>query len=183
MAVKRMRALDLDYRRPLASTAGWTLLAAGVLLLGLLLVVRQQVAGAAAEAEADLQRSEQILPGVSAAPVSAAESRAQRAALAEMQRLSEQLSLPWERLFANLEAIADADIALLSLAPDARKQQLRISAEARNLPAMLAFHRRLEHSGDLRDVALVNHEIVDEVPERPVRFNLTATWVIHDARP
>ncbi|MCM2321567.1 MAG: pilus assembly protein, partial [Pseudomonas sp.] len=38
-------------------------------------------------------------------------------------------------------------------------------------------------SGDLRDVALVNHEIVDEVPERPVRFNLTATWVIRDARP
>jgi Tfp pilus assembly protein PilN len=181
--MKRMRALDLDYRRPRASPAGWALLAAGVLLLGLLLVVRQQVAGAAAAAVADLERSERILPGVAAAPVSAAESRAQRASQAEMQRLSEQLSLPWERLFANLEAIADDDIALLSLAPDARKQQLRISAEARDLPAMLAFHRRLEHSGDLRDVALVNHEIVDEVPERPVRFNLTATWTIRHAHP
>jgi len=183
MMAKRMRALDLDFHRPLASPAGWALLAFGGLLAALLLLARYQVGAASALATADIQRSEKILPGVAAAPLSAAESRAQRAAQAEMQRLAERLSLPWDQLFANLEAIANADIALLSLAPDARKQQLRITAEARDLPAMLAFHRRLEQSADLRDVALVNHEIVDKVPERPVRFNLTATWMVHHARP
>lgn len=183
MTAKRMRALDLDFRRPLASPAGWTLLAAGVLLGGVLLAARYQVAQATAAAEADIRRSERIMPGVSAAPLSAADSRTQQAALDEMQRLSERMRLPWDQLFANLEAIANADVALLSLAPDARKRQLRITAEARDLPAMLDFHRRLEGSADLRDVALVNHEIVDEVPERPVRFNLTATWVVSHAHP
>lgn len=183
MTAKRMRPLDLDFHRPLASPAGWALLAAGVLLLALVLLARQQIAAASAAARADLAESERILPGVAALPLSPAESRAQQAALAEMQRLSAQLSLPWERLFASLEALANGDIALLSLTPDARKQQLRITAEARNLAAMLAYHRSLEDSADLRDVALVNHEIVTEVPERPVRFNLTATWMVQHGQP
>lgn len=183
MTAKRMRALDLDFRRPLASPAGWALLAAGVVLGGVLLAARYQLGAATAVAEADIRESERIMPGVSAAPLSPAQSREQKAALAEMQRLAERLRLPWDQLFASLEGIANDDIALLSLAPDARKQQLRIAAEARNLPAMLAFHRRLEHSVDLHDVALVNHQIVDEVPERPVRFNLTATWVVRHAHP
>ncbi len=183
MKTKRMRPLDLDFRRPLAGPAGWLLLAAGVLLLALVLLARQQLAMAGAAARVDLAESERRLPGVAALPLSAAETRAQQAALAEMQRLSAQLSLPWERLFGTLEALANDDIALLSLTPDARKQQLRITAEARDLAAMLAYHRSLEDSDDLRDVALVNHEIVSEVPERPVRFNLTATWMVQHAKP
>lgn len=178
-----MRALDLDFCRPLASPAGWALLAAGVLLLGLLLLARQQIATASAAARADLADSERRLPGVAALPLSAAQSRAQQTALVEMQRLSAQLSRPWERLFDSLEALASADIALLSLSPDARRQQLRISGEARDLAAMLAFHRSLEDSDDLRDVALVSHEIVSEIPERPVRFNLTATWMTPHGQP
>lgn len=183
MKNKRMRPLDLDFRHPSASPAGWALLAVGVLLLALVLAASRQLAAASAHARADLAASERALPGVAALPLSPAEARAQQAALAEMERLSAQLSLPWERLLGSLEALASDDIALLGLAPDARKQQLRISAEARDLPAMLAYHRSLEDSDDLRDVALVSHEIVSEVPERPVRFNLTATWMVQHAKP
>jgi Tfp pilus assembly protein PilN len=82
-----------------------------------------------------------------------------------------------------LEALPRDDIALLSLAPDARKGQLRISAEARDLEAMLAFHQRLEASAELSDVSLLNHEVKVKQPERPILFNLLATWEVGDARP
>lgn len=183
MAIPGMRPLDLDFRRPPASPAGWGLLALGALLLAGVLAGHFLAARATARAEASIAHSERIMPGVSAAPLASAPDRAQRAALAEMQRLSERLRLPWDQLFARLEGIEHDDVALLALAPDARKQQLRITAEARDLAAMLAFHRYLESSGELRDVALIDHEIVDEQPERPVRFNLTATWMVRHARP
>jgi hypothetical protein len=82
-----------------------------------------------------------------------------------------------------LETLPREDIALLTLTPDARKGQVRISAEARDLEAMLAFHQRLEASDELSDVSLLSHEIVVKSPEQPVQFNLSAAWEIGDANP
>ena len=48
---------------------------------------------------------------------------------------------------------------------------------------MLAFHRDLEASDALSDVSLLNHEMVTEQAERPIRFNLLASWGVKDARP
>jgi hypothetical protein len=59
-----------------------------------------------------------------------------------------------------LEAMPQDDVALLGLTPDARKGQVRISAEARNLEAMLQYHQRLEASDELSDVSLLNHEVL-----------------------
>ncbi|MOA00151.1 hypothetical protein D3C78_1194990 [compost metagenome] len=134
---------------------------------------------------AELQRVEQQLQqrGLRQAPLSAGEEKNRAASVAEMRRVTAQMNLPWDGLFATLEGQSRKDVALLSLAPDARKGQLRITAEARNLPAMLAFHRELEASDALSDVSLLNHEIVAEQAERPIRFNLMATWGVKDARP
>ena len=82
-----------------------------------------------------------------------------------------------------LESMPRDNIALLALTPDARKGQVRISAEAKDLEAMLGFHRNLEASDELSDVSLLSHEIVANVAERPVQFNLSATWEIGDANP
>ncbi len=173
------RYLDLDFRRRrIASPAGWALLAVGVLAVVLVLAAKGRIADETAVYENALRRIEQTLPGAGRAPLSAAEQRAQEATLADMRRVLDQLNLPWGGLFATLESLDDADVALLALAPDARNGQIRISAEARNLGAMLDYHRRLEESGTLRDVSLTNHEIAEQVAERPVRFNLIATWAI-----
>ena len=93
------------------------------------------------------------------------EIREQAHTLAEMRKVSQQLRRPWERLFAMLEAMPRENVALLTLTPDARKGQVRISAEARDLEAMLEFHQRLEASDELSDVSLLSHEIVANVPE------------------
>lgn len=180
-----MRPLDLDFqRRPLASPLGWALLAAGLLLAGTLWALQQRIDADRARAAQELARLQQGQGGaIHQAPLSKAESLAQQASLAEMRRVSAALNLPWNGLFATLEALPLEDVALLTLTPDARKRLLRITAEARNLEAMLEFHQRLEDSDGLSDVSLLDHEVLVQVAERPIRFNLLATWEVPDGRP
>ncbi|WP_137823246.1 PilN domain-containing protein [Pseudomonas sp. D(2018)] len=181
-----MRQIDLDFQHnPVSSVPGWILLGGGMLMAVLMLGAHLRTCDEADVRSAELQRVEQQLQkrGLRQAPLSAAEEKARVASVAEMRRITAQMNLPWDGLFAMLEAQPRQDIALLSLAPDARKGQLRIAAEARDLAAMLAFHRELEASDALSDVSLLNHEMVTEQAERPIRFNLLANWGVKDARP
>lgn len=123
-----------------------------------------------------MQQIGQTLPGAAPAPSRAVAQR-QEGLLGAMSQARKQIDVPWGALFATLEASSTDEVALLSLAPDARKGVVRIVAEARDLSAMLEFHRRLESAGGLHDVALSSHEIVEQVAEHPVRFNIAARWV------
>lgn len=180
-----MRLIELDFqRRSIASPLGWALLAAGLLLAGVLWALQQRIDAQTARDAQELARLRPEQGGeVRQAPLSKADSLAQQASLAEMRRVSAALNLPWNGLFATLEALPLKDVALLGLTPDARKRLLRISAEARNLEAMLEFHQRLEDSDGLSDVSLLDHEVLVQVAERPIRFNLLATWEVPDGRP
>lgn len=181
-----MRALMLDFQpRRRSGPLGWSLLAGGVVLTLTCFFIQQHLCEHTAQQQGHLQTTQRVLSGDSGGKVtlSPAETREQAQNLAEMRKVSQQLRRPWERLFAMLEAMPRDDIALLTLTPDARKGQVRISAEARDLEAMLDFHRRLEASDELSDVSLLSHEIVANVPEHPVQFNLSASWEIGDANP
>ncbi|QXI41666.1 pilus assembly protein [Pseudomonas wayambapalatensis] len=180
-----MRRLDLEFQPRRSSALAWSLLALGSAVVALLLVLHQQLQheqlaldGRVHELEIKLGRRP-----ATAAPQTSAASREQAEQLAQMRSVSLQLQRPWEQLFAMLEAMPQEDVALLALTPDARKGQVRISAEARNLEAMLQYHQRLERSAELRDVSLLNHEVLAGQAEHPVRFNLTATWETGHARP
>jgi Tfp pilus assembly protein PilN len=181
-----MRALNLDFQpRRRCGPLGWSLLAVGVMLVLGCVLVQQHLSAETAQQQGHLQTAQRVLTGDTAGKVSLtpAETREQAQNLAEMRKVSQQLRRPWENLFALLEAMPRDNIALLTLTPDARKGQLRISAEAKDLDAMLDFHRNLEASEELSDVSLLSHEIVANVPEHPVQFNLSATWEIGDANP
>jgi Tfp pilus assembly protein PilN len=181
-----MRALMLDFQPQRRSgSLSWSLLAAGLALTLACVLVQQHVSEQSAQQQGHLQTTQRVLTGDTSGKVSLtpAQIREQAQNLAEMRKVSQQLRRPWERLFAMLEAMPRDDIALLTLTPDARKGQVRISAEARDLEAMLAFHQRLEASDELSDVSLLSHEIVANVPEHPVQFNLSASWEIGDANP
>lgn len=180
-----MRRLDLEFQPRRSSALAWSLLALGSAVLALLLLVQQQLQSEHVDLEARVHNLELKLGRrpATAAPLSRAASREQAEQLAQMRNVSQQLQRPWEQLFAMLEAMPQQDVALLTITPDARKGQLRIAAEARDLEAMLQYHQRLERSAELRDVSLLNHEVVAGQPEHPVRFNLTATWEIGHARP
>jgi hypothetical protein len=98
------------------------------------------------------------------------------AAAAAVQR---ELSTPWIRLLAELEAASldrSSTIALLQVQPDPAKHIVRITAEARTLPDALAYLERLQKSDVLRYPMLESHELRKDDAEHPIRVKLTAEW-------
>jgi len=166
-----MRALDLDLVRRRPAWPAWLMLAIGIALAGDALV---SYLGARDEFTQLQRRRAGVLPTVARAkePVS---EQTQRELDAARQTLQE-LALPWEPLFRAIEGSIDADTALLAIEPDAGKQVVRISGEARNYLAILEFMQRLEQPRVLTGVHLLNHQIREDVAERPYQFTLSAAW-------
>lgn len=87
-----------------------------------------------------------------------------------------QLTLPWDQLFQTIEAAGDKNVALLSLAPDRQKHLVRIGIEAKSAAAGLDYLKGLESRDIFQTVRIKSHQIQLQDPERPIRFNLQATW-------
>lgn len=92
------------------------------------------------------------------------------------RHLLQELTLPWEELFRSIDAAVDRDTALLAIEPDAGKGAVRIVGEARDYLSILNFIVRLEAGQALTRIHLLNHEIREEIPERPYLFTLAANW-------
>ena len=180
-----MRRLELEFQPRRSGPLAWSLLALGSAMVAGLVLLQQNLQTEQVDLEASVHSLELQLGRrpATTAPLSTAASREQTERLAQMRSVSQQLQRPWQQLFAMLEALPQDDVALLGLTPDARKGQVRIAAEPRNLEAMLQYHQRLEASDELSDVSLLNHEVLAAQPEHPVRFTLTATWETGHARP
>ena len=109
------------------------------------------------------------------------------APVAQLPRISEvqaaavnaavlQLNLPWRAL---ADAVADATpatIALLALEPDARKHAVKLTAEAKNADDMVAYVEQLGKQELFTGVTLTRHEINEQDPHRPIRFQIEALW-------
>ncbi|GAB3468184.1 hypothetical protein GCM10027321_36350 [Massilia terrae] len=87
-----------------------------------------------------------------------------------------QLNLPWLALHDALQTATPASIALLSLEPDARKRNLRITAEAKNSDDMITYVEQLRLQDLFGAVSLVHHELNQQDPNRPIRFQIEAEW-------
>lgn len=87
-----------------------------------------------------------------------------------------KLNLPWRALHDAVRAATPAKVALLALEPDAKKRVLRISAETRTSEDMLAYVTALGEDKLFGAVTLVRHEVVEQDPNRPLRFQLDAAW-------
>lgn len=87
-----------------------------------------------------------------------------------------QLNLPWRTLFDAVRGATPPSVALLALEPDSRKRVLRITAEAKNSDDMLAYVEALEREEWFAAVTLVRHEVLEQDPNRPLRFQIDAGW-------
>lgn len=87
-----------------------------------------------------------------------------------------QLNLPWRALHDAVAEATPASIALLALEPDARKQVLKITAEARNAEDMVGYVERLGRQELFSSALLTRHEINEQDPVRPIRFQIEAAW-------
>jgi hypothetical protein len=87
-----------------------------------------------------------------------------------------QLALPWAQLIDSLERASMKDVALLNIQPDAQARVLRVTAEARREELMLQYLRRLGATGNFAEVHLVNHQVREDDPQRPIQFSVQARF-------
>jgi hypothetical protein len=169
-----MRALSLNFERKATSAKfGYAVATIGIIVAGM-------VIGAQAMVHQEIEPYTEVTtpdsrPVVGGRPLQRGVA-SQAEALAGAHMIAGNLAGPREKLFSTLEAIEEPDVALLALTPDTQKRTLRIYAEARSLGAMLSYLRALEQSRTFADVVLVEHEILDNDPQRPLRFSLAAVW-------
>lgn len=100
----------------------------------------------------------------------------QKAGFRNAAQIASQLRTPWPNLLKLLETVPMDQVALLSVEPIASGRQLRLSAEAKNLDAMLTYLDFLQRQPMLRGVTLVSHQVQKQSAGAPVRFQLQAQW-------
>jgi hypothetical protein len=173
--VKRLAPMRLDFAATEsgASWSGLLMLVLGLAAAGLIVGDYQRLLASAERIEAELGRLS--APRRGAEP--ARDARKQGEAVARSNEVAHELSRRWDRVFLALESAKAPDVALLAIEPDPRKGVLRVTAEAKGKNAMLDYVNRLQAAQSLQRVMLESHEVLSQVPEKPVRFVVTASWV------
>jgi Tfp pilus assembly protein PilN len=87
-----------------------------------------------------------------------------------------QLNLPWRELQDAVLAATPRTVALVAMEPDPRKRILKITAETKTSDDMVDYVAALKDQDGFSGVTLTRHEINDADPNRPLRFQLEATW-------
>lgn len=126
----------------------------------------------------DVQLARYSITGSRATPVDVDSKARER-----MAAVTQPLATPWSALLNDLEGAiqnSGSDIALLQVAPDRDKREVKISAEARSLPAVFDYMTTLQNATTLRYPVLEQHEVRTAMRERPVRFEISAEWQASD---
>ncbi|MDB5912941.1 MAG: transrane protein [Ramlibacter sp.] len=175
-----MRALHLDFQRAHRpwSWLGAAVLLAGIAALGLAGYDYQVVSGQmqAWELRADRLARESARRAPPAAALSDAAARKQVLEVQQANIVVRELAVPWAALFRAVDASGANGIALLALEPDTRKATVKISGEAKDLEALLAYVTELARQEAFGAVLLQGHQVQREVPEHPLRFSVLAQW-------
>lgn len=174
-----MRSLSLDFRRSgYPAWLGAALLASGLCATALIGLEHRQLARETVLAEARLRALGPAVPRKVYGPVAAGDVQRVALELKVARDVARQLGMPWDELFRSVEAADAPTVALLGIESTADRQRIQISAEAKNLDAMLCYIKDLEGRALFSDVYLHSHQIQQQDPQRPVRFMLSATWLV-----
>jgi Tfp pilus assembly protein PilN len=87
------------------------------------------------------------------------------------------LAVPWDALFGELESASNANVALLSIQPEAGGRKVQLAGEARRFEDLLAYVARLEATPGFAHVFLTEHEMRNSGGQRAVSFTIGADWV------
>ncbi|GAB3626141.1 hypothetical protein PTE30175_00861 [Pandoraea terrae] len=94
----------------------------------------------------------------------------------QSQAVMRELTVPWQELLSIVESYAGRDVALIGIDQNPAQGQLRITAEAKDADAMIAYLKYLQRSTLLREAVLNTHVVETTVPGTPIRFQITAVW-------
>ncbi len=150
--------------------AGLVLLALEVAPIGIALATRQQDRDALAALAARRSASDRAM----ATPAKPDPAYAAQVKVAN--QVAKSLAMPWADLLAALESAPQQSVALLAVEPSTAKKVFRLTAEARDPKAMLAYLDALRNDHRLEGVVLVSHQLQLQTPGRPIRFQLQAGW-------
>jgi hypothetical protein len=115
-------------------------------------------------------------PDVSRASQSVLPSKVELVQTKALRQVTQKLTTPWSDLLQSLESAPNRAVALLSVEPSASRRSVRLTAEARTLPDMVAYLGALQHDARLTSVVLVSHQVQSQMPGAPVRFQIQAGW-------
>lgn len=167
-----MRRIELDYRAPRARY--------GRMLLGVGAIVAVATGVSYARLHDEAEQWGVVAQKASLQNKSDArgDSVALQQELEQANDVARRLTLPWDRLFKAMENSAVDKVALLSVQPDPQQQIVSLNGEAQAYADVLTYMVKLDASGALTKVRLVNHEIKRDDPQHPVAFTVTARWRI-----
>jgi len=129
------------------------------------------------EREHQLQHLRERVVAISARPVEVARVAIPEAQAAFVNGAIMQLNLPWRELQDAVLAATPRSVALVAMEPDPRKRVLKITAETKSSDDMVAYVEALKEQESFSGVLLTRHEINEQDPNRPLRFQLEATWL------
>ena len=155
----------------LAVGAVGALLCAGAALTGWKMVQQER------ERAHQIQHVMERQAALSAAPVAVARTAIPEAQAVFVNGAILQLNLPWRALQDAVAAATPRTVALIALEPDPRKQILKITAETKSSDDMVGYVEELKQQELFSSVMLTRHEINEQDPNRPLRFQLEAVWV------
>ena len=175
----RMRPLQLDFRRTPTSRLrwlGWGALGAA-LLCGV--AVFELYTDSARRHDIAKNGRDRLAEQLRVVQPRRAAETVDVQTLADVKRANaviDQLTVPWDALFAAVEAADTRSLALLSLTPNARDRTLRLGGEARTIDAVLAYVDKLAAQPLLGQVHLLGYAPVVRDGVSVVGFTLAATW-------
>lgn len=169
--------LDLDYqRRRRAVWAGLAVLAIGLALASAVGVRYWKLQREVALWNAKAAEAERVAGRLPQAPRVAGDKAEIARQVKDANAVLRRLAVPWQALFAAIESSKGKEVALLTVNPDAEKGLVRIGAEAKGLDEMVRYLKRLQRQPALGEVVLLNHQVQEKDPQKPVRFSVTAAW-------
>lgn len=127
--------------------------------------------------EHQLRHIQERAAAISARPVEVARVAIPEGQAAFVNGAILQLNLPWRDLQDAVAAATPRSVALVAMEPDSRKQVLKITAETKTSDDMVAYVAELKQQELFSGVTLTRHEINEQDPNRPLRFQLEAAWV------
>jgi hypothetical protein len=171
------RPINLELTQPphlIINGLGILMLLASLLLLGF--IWQHYQAQQASAATIQQAFNQQILP--KSATVQSVSESIPAAELKQISTIVESLVTPWQPLLLAIEQADMPDIALLSIDPSIKKQQVTLVGEAKNLQTVLRYIEQLEAQDVLQEVYLQKHMVEETDVSKPVTFNAVAKWKV-----
>lgn len=172
-----MREIQLDFQPRRPGLLSVVLLLAGLLLAGDAWIEDSALREKMAEVDGRLaqakRRADRLEVGRRDSQpenvFSAEESKALRVAIGAIR-------VDWEALYRAIDSAVGEDVALLAIRPSVTGKAVQISGEARDMKAALAFVEALR-AEPLAKVALLSHQVKQVDPQKPIIFEIAATWL------